>query len=276
MMNAIAGTSRKPWALRRRPGREAAGILVMLAALVLGGCAPQLNRIETSVQANRDTMSRMQAENKRLAQEIEALAALLRMERDAGDETSAMRLAKLSQVSTRMDQLLQKLDDNAEYMRDLSARVDLLATRQGIPTLGEYKPPQKETVGAEVLPEEGRSILEQAELDRNRGNYDLAREGYEEFLSRFGNAEAADEAIYWLGDIAYGNGQHEEAVARFTELLDKYPDSAHASAALYKGRSSLVALGRDNEAWEWGGKLLSRFPNSAEAALLSTVEEEGN
>lgn len=259
--------------LRRQP----VGILVVLAAAVLlGGCAPQLNRIEMSVQDNNDAIARMQAENKRLTQEVQALGALLRMDRDAGDESSAMRLAKLSQVATRMDQLLQKLDDNAEYMRDLSARVDLLATRQGIPTLGEYKPPSPDDVSGETLPEEGRSILAQAELDRNRGNYDLAAEGFTEFLARYGNSEAADDAMYWLGDIAYGKSEHEKALQLFTDLLDKFPTSERAAAALYKGRSCLLALGRNNEAWEWGGKLLSQFPNSPEAALLNEATGEEN
>ena len=106
--------------------------LVILAGLILvSGCAPQLNRIETAVQDNRDQIARMQAENKRLVQEMQALNQLMRMDKDAGDETSAMRLTKLSQVSARLDQLMQKLDDNAQYMRELSARVDLLATPAG-------------------------------------------------------------------------------------------------------------------------------------------------
>ncbi|MCB1185072.1 hypothetical protein KDM41_16730 [bacterium] len=269
-----AGRGRRPGVSRRRPGTmAAAGILAMLAALVLGGCAPQLNRIETGVQDNRDAMSRLQAENKRLAQEVEALAALLRMDKEAGNETSAMRLAKLSQVSARMDQLLQKLDDNAEYMRELSARVDLLATRQGVPALSTYKPVDQPAADTEVLPEEGRSIMAQAELDRSRGNTELAQEGYEEFLANYGDAEAADEATYWLGDLAYGADRHEAALARFEELLAKWPRSPRAPAALYKGRACLMALGRTNEAWEWGGRLLSQFPESDEAALLSTVEE---
>ncbi len=243
--------------------------MVLAGSLLLVGCAPQLNRIEMSVQANNDAIARMQAENKRLAQEVQALGALLRMDRDAGDESSAMRLAKLSQVATRMDQLLQKLDDNAEYMRDLSARVDLLATRQGIPTLGEYKPPSQSDVSGETLPEEGRSILAQAELDRNRGNLDLAEEGFKEFLQRYANSEAADDALYWLGDIAYGKGENEQALQYFSDLLEQFPTSERGAAALYKGRSCLLALGRNNEAWEWGGRLLSKYPDSAEAALLN-------
>jgi TolA-binding protein len=240
---------------------------------VLTGCAPQLNRIEMSVQANNDAISLMQAENRRQTQEVEALGALLRMDRDAGDESSAMRLAKLSQVSTRLDQLLQKLDDNAQYMRDLSARVDLLATRQGIPTLGEYKPPARTEVSGETLPEEGRSILAQAELDRNRGNVELATEGFTEFLSRYGNSEAADGALYWLGDIAYGGKDYAQALQHFEDLLQRFPGSERVPAALYKGRSCLLELGRSNEGWEWGGRLLTEFPDSDEAALLNEIEQ---
>ena len=150
--------------------------------MLVAGCAPQLDRMEIAILENRNEISKLEVQNQRMMQEVEALGQLLRMDRNAGNESSAMRLAKLSQVSTRLDQLLQKLDDNAEYMRDLSARVDLLATRQGIPTLGEYRPPSASDVSGETLPEEGRSILEQAELDRNRGNIELAEEGFTEFL----------------------------------------------------------------------------------------------
>jgi TolA-binding protein len=246
---------------------------VVLAALVLVsaavGCAPQLDRIEVSVQENHDEMADLKAENRRLLREMEALGQLLRMDRDAGDESSAMRLAKLSQVSARLDQLLQKLDDNAEYMRDLSARVDLLATRSGVPMPGrEYRPPTPATGGVE-LPEEGRTILEVAELDRSQGNIALARSGFEEFLERYPGSEAGDRALYWLGDLAYGDEDHAGAMAWFQRLLDEYPASAYVPAALYKGRSSLLALGRSEEAWELGGRLLEQHSDSPEAALLS-------
>jgi len=260
---------------RRR--RLRSGGLAVAAAVVAGllsGCAPQLDRIEVSVQENRDQIARMQTENKRMLQEVQALGQLLRMDRDAGDESSAMRLAKLSQVSTRLDQLMQKLDDNAEYMRDLSARVDLLATRQGLPTLGEYKPPAATSVGVETLPEEGRSIFEMAELDRNRGNIDLARSGFEEFLSKYGKSELSDDAIYWLGDLSYGQGDDAAALEYFQDLLARFPASERAPAALYKGRACLLNLGRPAEAEAMGALLVERYPDAAEAALLKADSEE--
>ncbi len=60
------------------------------------------------VQQNNDEVARMQAENRRLLQEVQALGQLLRMDQDAGTESSAVRLAKLEQVSARLDQLLQQ------------------------------------------------------------------------------------------------------------------------------------------------------------------------
>ena len=253
-----------------RRALQPVGLLLITAATagLLTGCAPQLDRIEVSVQDNRDEISQMQVENKKLLQEMQALGQLLRMDRDAGDESSAMRLTKLSQVATRLDQLMRKLDDNAEYMRDLSARVDLLATRQGIPTLGVYKPPSASSVETETLPEEGRSIFQMAELDRNRGNIDLAKAGFEDFLSKYENSELSDDALYWLGDLSYGQGDDAAALGYFEDMLDRFPTSERVPAALYKSRSCLVNLGRNGDAEAMGTALVERYPDSAEAALL--------
>jgi len=235
-----------------------------------------MDRIEVAIQENHDEIARLQVENRRLMTELQSLGELLRMDRDAGDESTAMRLAKLSQLSTQMDQLMRRLDDNMEYMRDLSARVDLLATRQGIPTLGEYKPPAASAgPGQDVLPEEGRAIFDQAELDRSRGNVDLARSGYEEFLGKYGDSESADDALYRLGDLAYDDRDHETALAYFEDLLARFPDSDFVPAALFKGRACLIALGRMDEARAMGDRLLKEHPDSAEAELLQAdIERE--
>jgi tol-pal system protein YbgF len=248
--------------------------LAVLAAVVLvSGCAPQLDRIELAVQDNHDAIANLQTENRRLGQEVKALSELLRLEFAAGDETAAERVARLGQVSLRLDQLLQKLDDNAAYMRELSARVDLLATRSGIPTLGEYKPPTAEPqTGLAELPEEGRSIYQAAQLDRSRGNVEMAREGFREFLQRFASSELTDDARYWLGDLAYGERDWQEAADHFQRLLEDHPETTWAPAALLKRGYSLRELGQTDLADITLRELRQRFPDSNEAALLDLPE----
>ncbi len=248
--------------------------LLGVAVLFFTGCAPQLDRIEIAVQDNHDEIALMKAENKRLMAEVKALNELLRMDRNAGDESTAMRLSRLTMLSNQIDQLMNKLDDNAEYMRDLSARVDLLATRTGTPTLGEYKPPTRDAASSGAPVEEGQAIFDMAVLDHSQGNTDLARQGFEEFLRKYPDSEVADDATYWLGDLAYAAGEHQQALDYFERLLEKYPSAEFAPAALYKSRSCLLALGRQDEAWDVGGRLLNQFPDSPEAALLKEERKQ--
>jgi len=244
----------------------AAGLSLMTA------CAPQLDRIELAVQENSDEMAEMRAENRRLAQDVEALSELLRLTSMSGDETSAERFARLGQVSMRLEQLLTKLDDNAAYMRDLSARVDLLATRAGIQTLGEYRPPEATgDDGIAALPEEGRSIYQAAQLDRSRGNVELAREGFEEFLERYGDSELGDDARYWLGDLSYGEQDYVDANDQYQRLLIDHPETPWAAAALLKRGYCLQELDRGEESREVFELLVERFPDSNEAALVSDL-----
>ncbi len=255
---------------------RAATLAVTVGALLAGvGCAPQLDRIEASVQRNADTLAEMRAENRRLEQELEALARLLRLESETGTETNAQRFAKLGQVSSRLDQLMRKLDDNAEYMRELSARVDLLAARSGVPMPGDETPPTPAPTdtGAVGLPEEGRSIYQAAQLDRSRGNVTLAREGFREFLERYGDSELADDARYWLGDLAYGEGDWIDASDQFERLLADHPDTPWAPAALLKRGYSLRELDRDEQAQAVFAALVERFPDSNEAALIADQVE---
>jgi len=248
--------------------RAGAAVPAAAGLCLLAACAPQLDRIELAVETNRDEIAALRAENRRLTQDVAALAELLRLEAATGGETEAQRYAKLGQVATRLDQLMQKLDDNSAYMRDLSARVDLLATRAGIPTLGEYKPPQpRDEAGLAALPEEGRSIYQAAQLDRSRGNVDLAREGFREFLDRYGNSELGDDARYWLGDLAYGEQDWTDANDQFQRLLADHPDTEWAAAAMLKRGYSLQELDRLDEADAIFRELVAKYPDSNEAAL---------
>jgi tol-pal system protein YbgF len=246
-------------------------ILVLLGAWLLSGCAPQMERIETGVNQNAGQIAEIRAELRQLRQEQQVVSELLRIEQDAGVETDAQRGAKITQLSTKIDQLMQKLDDNAEFMRSLSARVDLLATRAGVPTLGEYKPPPTAPRGQELEPlsEEGRAIFQAAELDRSRGNTALAREGFQEFLARYGRSELADDALYWLGDLAYGEGRYDEALAFFLDLLKRFPATDRAPAAMLKAAYSLQELNRSDESRRMFEQLRDTYPASAEAALAA-------
>ena len=99
--------------------------IALITVFLLVGCAPQLDRIETAVRQNRDAIDRLDAETQQVRRELQALEALLRLDQDQGQESQAQRLARMSQLSTRIEQLIRQLDDNMQFMRTISARIDM-------------------------------------------------------------------------------------------------------------------------------------------------------
>jgi tol-pal system protein YbgF len=235
--------------------------LIVLGAglLLLCGCAPQFDRIEEGVLHNAQEIEQLQREQALLRQQVEAIDALLRSDQDAGLTADARGSAKLGHLSQKIDQLIQKLDDNASFTRNLSARVDLLSTRAGVSPLG--------AAGGGELPEEGRAIFRAALRDRSRGETELARQGFRDFLSRHGQSELADDAHYWLAELDYADGHHAEALAAFQSFLEAYPASELAPAAELKVGYCQFALGQEAQARATLARLIERHPDAEEAAL---------
>jgi tol-pal system protein YbgF len=70
--------------------------------------------------------------------------------------------------------------------------------------------------------------------DYMRGNYDLAADGFAEYMRRWPNTELTDNALYWIGECYDAQEKPQEALATFTRVLEDYPTSDKAAAAQLK------------------------------------------
>ena len=70
--------------------------------------------------------------------------------------------------------------------------------------------------------------------DYMRGNYDLAAEGFSDYMRRWPNTELTDNALYWIGECYDAQEKPEEALAMFSRVLEDYPTSDKAAAAQLK------------------------------------------
>jgi tol-pal system protein YbgF len=70
--------------------------------------------------------------------------------------------------------------------------------------------------------------------DYMRGNYDLAADGFGEYMRRWPNTELTDNALYWIGECYDAQERPEEALTTFTKVLEDYPTSDKAAAAQLK------------------------------------------
>jgi tol-pal system protein YbgF len=245
--------------------RLAMPVFVLLVATA--GCAPQFDRIETGVMRNHSDIVETQRELALLRLEVAGVDSLLRLGQDMGVQSGARDAARVGQLAQRIDQLILKLDDNAEFMRSLSARVDLLATRAGGSPGGTAAPGAELPAGGAAIPEAGRAIFQAAVRDRSLGNNDLARQGFREFLAKYGQSELADDAAYDLADLDYADKLYADALAQFQAVLTRYPRSELAPSASLKIGYCQLEMGRTEEGRKALEQLIDRYPSSEEAGL---------
>jgi TolA-binding protein len=98
--------------------------------------------------------------------------------------------------------------------------------------------------------------------DYQRGNYDLAIEGFREFVAASPRADLADNAAYWIGESLFSQKKYRDAIEQFDSVVSNYPKSDKVGCAAEEGlRASTSA-----RAQEPAAQCVARAPKS-QAAL---------
>jgi tol-pal system protein YbgF len=87
------------------------------------------------------------------------------------------------------------------------------------------------SAGGAASPDE---LYRSAYEDYMRGNYDLAADGFAEYLRRWPNTELSDNSLYWIGECLDAQEKPQEALDTFSRVLEDYPTSDKAAAAQLK------------------------------------------
>ena len=82
--------------------------------------------------------------------------------------------------------------------------------------------------------------------DYMRGNYDLASQGFRDYLERWPGTELTDNALYWIGECYDAQDDPAQALEIFTQVLEDYPTSDKAAASQLK--KGLLYLKMDDQA----------------------------
>ena len=101
--------------------------------------------------------------------------------------------------------------------------------------------------------------------DYNANKNDLASQEFTQYLQAYGNTDLAGNAQFYLGEIAYRQGNFAGAVQAYNKVLDQYPGGNKTAAAQLKKGYALLELGQRDAGVQELRSLISRYPKSPEA-----------
>ncbi|MCX6640769.1 MAG: tol-pal system protein YbgF [bacterium] len=243
---------------------------VCLLLLVLGfsGCASRseiLSFKENSnyTRARLDTLN-LNVENLRMTMETVQIRQDQLVEEMASD--SDLRQQK-AYFGSRLDDIESQLQTLSAQLNDLSQRLTGVVQR-----VDEMKYGSKSSAAADTTDTtrtatiELRELYDQAYRDLTKGNYDLAKSGFEEYLRQFPDTELADNALYWLGEAEYVQHNYPDALVKFQQVLTSYPQGNKVPSALFKIGLCQLALKQKKEAKAAFGELVDKYPSAPEAS----------
>jgi tol-pal system protein YbgF len=104
-----------------------------------------------------------------------------------------------------------------------------------------------------------------AYTDYTMKNYDLAVEGFKDYMSEYPNGLLVPNAQFWIGICYYEKDDFKNAVEAFDKLIKAYPESEKTPSAELKTAYALQKLDRDADANDMFEKIVNEHPKTPEA-----------
>ena len=253
--------------------------LILTALMILGAplggfaASKEIVRLQADMtllqQQVRDLQKSFDSQNavlqklvEQLADQVNVLKRSVEEVKGSNQQTQAAVSARVesvagqfSAVNSSLDLVLERIAKLSQQLAETKAKVEVLDTPPAASSAPRTGPPS---------PEE---LYNAAFGDFNKANYDLARQGFEEYLKNYPDTELSDNAQYWIGESYYIQRKFNEAIQGFDKVVSKYAKGDKAPAAALKKGYSLLEIKNNEAGVRELRQLIQKYPNSDSAQL---------
>lgn len=248
------------------------GLLLAASGCVSSGDIEGLHRHVGDVEKKVEEMSRQSSSKEEVAKLNESLSkqsgVLLRSNADLG--------AKFDDLTRELQSLAGKLEDANRRLTQLSQQIAEAEVRMPPPAASAPPPggsdqkfspagppaPSPRTASKGPSPSD---LFNQATADYQRGQFDLARQGFQEYVDTYPKTDVSDDALYWVGECWLAQKKPREAIGAFDKLFRLYPDSNKAATAHLKKGLAHLDLGEKAQAIVQLQYVVHQYPDTDEA-----------
>ena len=238
------------------------------------GVSKEIIQLQTQVQALQDQMTHMQQS---FDERMGVMKNLMDQDTDSMNKVAAAitslqtNLEKL-QVDNggKVDQLsgqIQALNDSLDELKARLAKVskqleDMQAAQQSVAAGQAAQQAQQQALAQAPPPD---VLYNNALRDYNAGKNDLAKQEFSDYVKFYPNTDLAGNAYFYLAEIAYKEGNFQEAVTNYDQVLQNFPTGNKAPSADLKKGFALIELGKKDDGIVELRHVIERYPRSNEA-----------
>lgn len=220
--------------------------------------ADQTNRMTAAVN---DLQQKVAAQDAAIGGKIDTTAGQVQSVSDSVEELKA-RLDKLQQSVNGLQTQLQTIQTPPQPAPGTAGQPGAPGGPGGGMGAGAAGTAGAAANAAPPLQDTYQSALR----DFDGAHYDVAQGEFQEIIQYYPQDDLAGNAQYYLGEIAYRQGDWENAVKAYKAVLGNFPTSSKAPAAQLHEGMALLKLNRRSEGIRELRALVARHPHTPEAA----------
>ena len=180
------------------------------------------------------------------------------------------RVAKLAQQMSDMQNILQQINAKVSAPPPPAAVNPNPDGTQGMapgatPDTTAAQPQPTESQPARVQPISGDTLYSNAIGDLGTHHYDLSHQEFRDYLKNFPDGPYAANAQFYLGEIAYAQGEYSSAIDEYDRVIVHYPKSNKVAPAMLEKGRALVQTHKTANAEREFRELIRKFAGSTEA-----------
>jgi tol-pal system protein YbgF len=263
-------------------------VVFLVSLLAVWGCATQsdVNTIDTRLteMEMRDIQQRqhreqLKSEFETYSQELRKQSAGLRVALEEMNEDIRMLNGRLEEMEyalkqqqqnaadletkreEKLSRLTQSVEQSADRLNRMEQYLNLESSKKRAAVVAPAAPAKK--------PSSEDEVYRSAKQAFDQGNFDAARQGFQEFIKRYPNSKNADNAQFWIGEIYYREKWYEKAILEYQNVIENYPKGNKVPAALLKQGLAFSNIGDTANAKLILQELNRKYPKSNEARVAA-------
>ncbi len=242
-------TVSRPLNARAFGGSACLCVLLAVFVLLASGCATRKEIVgfQEDTRRIRADIDSLKVWHYDLQGSVDSIEVELRDLRAGSEYGSTSLQEKVETLASRLDDILGRMD------RTVAPLEEFIRKQQ-----------ESDTSDRAGL---GMDYYDAAQRDLAMGNYDLAEDGFLQFLGANPKSDLADDARYGLAESYYARKMYAQAGDEYQRVIDMNPMGGKAPAAMLKLGLCQRAAGELRDARRTWEELVQMFPRSEEAKV---------
>jgi tol-pal system protein YbgF len=215
------------------------------------------------VEQTADTVNKMSAN-------MDSLAQTVKTQNDATAAKVDGVSGQVQALNDSVDELKARMAGLSKTLQDLQAQSQTMAAQQpaqAAPAGGQQQPAPGQPAAQPAAPQAPPvgDLYQSALRDYNSARYDVAGSEFGDVLRFYPQDDLAGNAQFYLGEIAYRQGNYPAAIKAYDATVEQYSGNPKIPAAQLRKGEALIALNQKDAGVRELRSLIQRYPQTPEA-----------